>query len=215
MYSPYSCRNSQCAHRKCTGIITSFALLWLCCNQLTCKNAKRGTACTDPMAADSTGETAPVSGSSVVLAVFSPCLRRTLLPPWAQFLRHARRHPQSAPRLGPQSAHLRTTISKSRNGARRGNSTSRRRPTGTWGRSWAFSTWSAPRRSPAPALPSTGEWARSSSGRSPTSCSTTHARARVHRGAAALPGELASLFGTGQLPKFKEDLFKCEGTTCG
>jgi len=38
-----------------------------------------------------------------------------------------------------------------------------------------------------------------------------HARARLYRGAAALSGDSASLYGTGQLPKFKEDLFKCEG----
>ena len=97
--------------------------------------------------------------------------------------------------------------------ASRGSSISNRSHTGILVPSWTFSTSSAPPRSRARDSPSIAVWARSSSARSINFMLDTHTR--EHGYTETLPPFLvnsASLFGTGQLPKFSADLFKCENT---
>ena len=110
-------------------------------------------------------------------------------------------------------ARMPTTTSKSAAWASRRSSISSPRRIGISAPNWASWISTAPPRSPARVSPSIGAWARSWSARSSTSCSTytpaSTATPRCCRPSWSIP---ASLFGTGQLPKFKEDLFKCEGT---
>jgi len=80
----------------------------------------------------------------------------------------------------------------------------------TWDRNWASWTWSVRRKSWWLALPSTGAWGQA---RALANQLHAHVHTREHGYTEVLPPFLinsASLFGTGQLPKFAGDLFKCE-----
>ena len=93
-----------------------------------------------------------------------------------------------------------------------GSSISSPRRTGTSARSWASWTSSARRRSPARASPSTGSMGAKLERALINFMLDVHTR--EHGYTEVLPPFLvnsASLFGTGQLPKFAEDLFKMRG----
>ena len=89
-----------------------------------------------------------------------------------QIPRAAGRRPQHAARIRARRQIARTITSKSAARARPRSSISRPKPTGISAPNSASSISSAPRRSPAPASPSTGAWARNSNARSSISCST-------------------------------------------
>ena len=96
-------------------------------------------------------------------------------------------------------------------GRRSPSSTSLPNRTGSWAKPSASSTSTAPPRSPAPASSSTSAREPASNAPSPTSCSTsTLASTATPRSCRPYMVNSKSLFGTGQLPKFAEDLFHCD-----
>ena len=108
----------------------------------------------------------------------------------------------------PVGATARRT-SRSAGGARRGPSTSRPGRTGSSARSWGSSTSSAAPGSPSRASPCSGASAPGSSARSRSSCSTLHTTEHGYQ-EVWVPHLVnrETMVGTGQLPKFEEELFK-------
>ena len=85
--------------------------------------------------------------------------------------------------------------------------------TGSWAKAWEFSTCSGQPRSPGRALRCTGVWALGWSAHWPASCwMCTPGSMAISRCCLRSWSIRDSLFGTGQLPKFAEDLFKTEGS---
>ena len=118
--------------------------------------------------------------------------------------------PNLDPRRSPRRQVRRRQRHRQDLGRKAAHSTSRPSRTGNLANSSASSTWSAPPSSAARASPSTWAPAPGSNVRSSASCSTLHTQ--KHGYTEVLPPFMVnckSLFGTGQLPKFAEDLFRC------